>query len=666
MEISTELIDDLMLDLSLASALPMASEGRNKIRVVASVNAIASISKDLAPRELRALEYAIGPLLVLMTADIDEPLAVKAAFAISSLMASRVCMKRLLESGGLVIIGKIFDNFLSVDRNLDLKVTSISRSILDHLSAVYKAVGLYFPWEIVRVGAIRHCVTLLRRGGLTLQTNVAGTLAALSEDLDICKQMFANGAVKPILNISDADITNEPCMLAGLGCITQFARIYDIGIKMARQGVIRVLEKGLHREEGYVPHVIREKAVYAMAWLSKMAPIKHLISTPTMLSGLVKQFSIGTIGGKYQVVSVLLHLHGSYPKERSVILMRECRDDFLSLLYTDESQWQHRNLIVQAFCVLYRENEDKLHFVKNGLLSRIFDIIRSKPEDLQEANLVLLLSLCSHPDIPDMILNEGGAGLVATILGVVSIPVIRDLAIVLLKSLALYQWEVVEEALDNNIPPERSDLKQLESPNCTLFGSEYGQFIEEYLQSIIGNRREQKYLLTQFMGEGVDAPEISAELLASYQKAFMELDQQCRGFLEVDALKVIMVLLGEQLDDEELQDIFNEYDTNLTGRMDFVAFIALMKGWKAKFGFGMMGTFNQATKRGVVGRARRVFGDWWNRDKNDREAVLKIKMKNEIERRKTTKEMEKFMISETLKAQRAEEMVTRKVKALYR
>jgi hypothetical protein len=42
------------------------------------------------------------------------------------------------------------------------------------------------------------------------------------------------------------------------------------------------------------------------------------------------------------------------------------------------------------------------------------------------------------------------------------------------------------------------------------------------------------------------------------------------------------VLLGEQLDDEELQDIFNEYDTNLTGRMDFVAFIALMKGINEK------------------------------------------------------------------------------------
>jgi hypothetical protein len=41
-------------------------------------------------------------------------------------------------------------------------------------------------------------------------------------------------------------------------------------------------------------------------------------------------------------------------------------------------------------------------------------------------------------------------------------------------------------------------------------------------------------------------------------------------------------------------------------------------------------------------------------------------MKNEIERRKTKMEMEKFMISETLKAQRAEEMARRKVKALYR
>jgi hypothetical protein len=92
-------------------------------------------------------------------------------------------------------------------------------------------------------------------------------------------------------------------------------RIYDIGVKMARQGVIRVLEKGLHREEGFVPHVIREKAVYAMAWLSIMAPIKHLISTPTMLSGLVKQFSIGTNIYTYTYiylcifVSIYIHEH---------------------------------------------------------------------------------------------------------------------------------------------------------------------------------------------------------------------------------------------------------------------------------------------------------------------------------------------------------------------
>jgi hypothetical protein len=163
------------------------------------------------------------------------------------------------------------------------------------------------------------------------------------------------------------------------------------------------------------------------------------------------------------------------------------------------------------------------------------------------------------------------------------------LAIILLKTLALYQWEVVEEALDSNVPPERSHLKKLESPDCTLFGSEYGEFIEEYLQAIIGNtyiylyvyvylyvyiytyihlyiyvyvyiymyvshtyiciyiyiyihkcfvyitgnRREQKYLLTQFVGGGIEELTISEELLTSYQKAFMGLDQQCRGFLEV-------------------------------------------------------------------------------------------------------------------------------------
>ena len=38
------------------------------------------------------------------------------------------------------------------------------------------------------------------------------------------------------------------------------------------------------------------------------------------------------------------------------------------------------------------------------------------------------------------------------------------------------------------------------------------------------------------------------ELMEAYQKSFMELDLACRGFLEIDALKVIMVLRGRYID----------------------------------------------------------------------------------------------------------------------
>lgn len=37
-----------------------------------------------------------------------------------------------------------------------------------------------------------------------------------------------------------------------------FHRIYDICIKMARQGVVKVLEKGLHRETGYAHYAVSE------------------------------------------------------------------------------------------------------------------------------------------------------------------------------------------------------------------------------------------------------------------------------------------------------------------------------------------------------------------------------------------------------------------------
>ena len=52
----------------------------------------------------------------------------------------------------------------------------------------------------------------------------ASTLVQLSTDLDICKQLFSYGAIKPILNVTDASVTNDACMLAGLGCIIQLCK----------------------------------------------------------------------------------------------------------------------------------------------------------------------------------------------------------------------------------------------------------------------------------------------------------------------------------------------------------------------------------------------------------------------------------------------------------
>lgn len=49
-------------------------------------------------------------------------------------------------------------------------------------------------------------------------------MASLSNDLNICKQMFSYGAIKPLLVITDGDRTNDACMLAGLGCVTQLCR----------------------------------------------------------------------------------------------------------------------------------------------------------------------------------------------------------------------------------------------------------------------------------------------------------------------------------------------------------------------------------------------------------------------------------------------------------
>jgi hypothetical protein len=55
MEVTTALIDDLMLDLSLAVMPPTNIGGMHKTRTIAAVNGIATMTQTMGARELRKL-----------------------------------------------------------------------------------------------------------------------------------------------------------------------------------------------------------------------------------------------------------------------------------------------------------------------------------------------------------------------------------------------------------------------------------------------------------------------------------------------------------------------------------------------------------------------------------------------------------------------------------
>lgn len=470
-----------MLDLSLAANQPLNLMGRDRIRTVAAVNALGCITQSLPLRELRSLEYSVGPLLTLLESnDIEEPVVEKCTYALKTLMTSRICMREFIAKEGLVIVSKIFDFLLGVDLDLDLSVPSHYTRVLENMGQMYKDMSVHYPWDILRAGGIRHCVTILRRGEPGVQAIAVGALASMCCDEEICKLMFANGATKPIIAVSDADVTSEVCMLAGLGCITQLARIPEVAIKIARQGVVKVLEKALHRTAGVTPEKIREKAVFALEWLARVPQIRHILATPEMLRGLTKQMFNGTLLCKAATARVLLLLHGKYPRDQELALMREIRVEMVKML--DQGAWQSKNLFIKSFCVLYRENEDKMFMVVAGVLPQVYKIMTEKPEDLVEAPIVVLISLAQHPLIPAIIMDSGGLAVLCRILRHSDVAVVNDLIHILLKSLALYDRGRVDEALDEHIPVERAHLKNMDSPECTLYGSEYGGLVQEYLQ----------------------------------------------------------------------------------------------------------------------------------------------------------------------------------------
>jgi hypothetical protein len=169
MDNSMEVINDLVLELSLVSCLPVASGGRDLLNASAAANSLACRTQEMSMKHLRTFEWTVKPLLDILVIDIEAPVAAKAALGLRTLIPSRLCMSRLLEVNGLAVISRVLDILLA-KRVSDMRTPCIARSVVEHLVVIYREVARFYQWKLVNVGGIRHCVILLRFGDVILQT----------------------------------------------------------------------------------------------------------------------------------------------------------------------------------------------------------------------------------------------------------------------------------------------------------------------------------------------------------------------------------------------------------------------------------------------------------------------------------------------------------------
>lgn len=160
-------ISELILDLSLATSLPLGPNGRDYVRASAAASSMANQTSKLEKKDIRNYEWTIPAVLNILIVDIDHPVASKAALALRTLMCSRICMNRLIESDGMQTIGKVIDIMLA-KKTPELKRAGETHSLVEHLFVVYREIARFYPWNIVNVGGIRHCVIILRHGDLQL------------------------------------------------------------------------------------------------------------------------------------------------------------------------------------------------------------------------------------------------------------------------------------------------------------------------------------------------------------------------------------------------------------------------------------------------------------------------------------------------------------------
>jgi hypothetical protein len=374
---------------------------------------------------------------------------------------------------------------------------------------------------------------------------------------------------------------------------------------MVGQGAVLLIEKAIVKYSGHGHLATREKAVYALGYLSKIEEVRRKLCTPVVLEGLYHEFTTGTMASKTTIMQMLMNVHSAYAGEREFVL--RIRDDVIHLLAT--APWNAQNICIKLITVVYREDEDRMYMLQCGVVESLKQVIESKGTDLQEAPLVCLLHMCVHEDIPFHLLNKGISRIAASLLHAED-PIIRELAVVLLKALLLYNSTEIERVT----PPDKSYLLKRDIYNPQLYGAEYGGLVQEYLQAIVENRRDQDYLVNLFTAEEAKTHALTKVDLENYQLVFIELDVECRGALDVDELKLLMVLMGERMDKDEIKELIEEYDSDGSGNLDFKEFVIMMKGWNTRFGTGLKKLYNESMKRGAIGKAKRAWNRWWNQD----------------------------------------------------
>jgi hypothetical protein len=412
---------------------------------------------------------------------------------------------------------------------------------------------------------------------------------------------------------------------------------------MVQQGAIAALEIALHRRTGYSHLSIREKALYSLSYLAQISSLKPLIATSTILDGINYEFHHGTIEAKTSVLQILMFLHNYYNTETEMKMA--IRDELITLC--QNSSWKNKNFCLKVICVIFNELADRLWLVEHGIIECIIDVMTTKDQELQEVPLVCLLHLSVHEDIPWNLLTSGIVKIIVQFLYAEDIT-IRELTVILLKTFLLYN----EHEVGRHVPEEKQYMLKRDVYNPQLYGYEYGGLIQDYLQVIVENRREQDYLIRQFTQEEIESLKLSLEDLRFYQNLFMEIDAECHGYLGEDELKMLVVLKGERLDKEEILDLIRKYDLDKSGTLVFKEFVIMMKEWDKEFGKGLERMWKEGIKRGAIGKSIKALGKWWNKSniqKGQVEIAKEIRRKEKENNRKL--EM-KFLSNEQFQTRR--------------